>query len=93
MTNGTLLPYTIDMIKDMTSVRGSITITKQDYLQLTQQAQAYRTLSARMFALPLRDTAEDVVTDFRATNLYTDEFLSDLEDGLRKSSYVEKDGN
>lgn len=31
-----------------------------------------------------------VVADFKATNLYTKEFLTDLEDGLHKSSYVKK---
>ncbi|MFH1225951.1 MAG: hypothetical protein V1684_01525 [bacterium] len=31
-----------------------------------------------------------VVADFKATNLYTKEFLTDLEDGLHKSSYAKK---
>lgn len=71
----------------------TITLSKQDYLRLKQQAQAYRTMAARVFELPLRDPIDEVVADFRATNLYTDEFLMDLEDGLRKSSYSKKYAN
>ena len=32
----------------------------------------------------------EVVADFRVADLYTDEFITDLEDGLRKSSYAKK---
>lgn len=71
----------------------TIALPKQEYLRLKQQAQAYRTMVARMFELPLRDSINEVVADFRATNLYTEEFLSDLEDGLRKSSYAKKYAN
>ena len=64
-----------------------VTLPKQQYLRLKQQAQAYRSMTARMFELPLRDPIDEVIDDFKATNLYIDEFLEDLEDGLRKSSY------
>ena len=34
----------------------------------------------------MKDPIGEVVNDFRKTNLYAEEFLSDMEDGLRKSS-------
>ena len=34
-----------------------------------------------------------MVKDFRKTNLYSDEFLIDLESGLRKSSYSDNHEN
>jgi len=67
-----------------------ITLTKREYLRLKQQAQAYRSLATQLFELPLKDTVGEVVADFRNTNLYADEFLTDLEEGLRKSSYAKK---
>lgn len=81
------------MVNHPTPVNDAITLSKQEYLRLKQQAQAYRTLTARMFELPLRDPIDEVVADFRATHLYTDEFLADLEDGLRKSSYAKRYAN
>jgi hypothetical protein len=33
-----------------------------------------------------KDTIESVVSDFAATKLYEDDFLKDLEEGLKKSS-------
>lgn len=74
-------------------VNDAVTLSKQEYLRLKQQAQAYRIMAARMFELPLRDPVDEVVADFKATDLYTDEFLADLEDGLRKSSYAKKYAN
>ena len=71
-------------------INDAITVSKQEYLRLKQLAQAYRIMAARMFELPLRDPVDEVVADFRATDLYTEEFLLDLEDGLRKSSYAKK---
>ena len=37
-----------------------------------------------------KDFIENVIVDFKATELYSDEFLRDLEDGLLKSSYTIK---
>ena len=68
----------------------AVTLPKQDYLRLKQEAEAYRSMAAKVFELPLRDPVDEVVADFRATDLYTDKFLTDLEDGLRKSSYAKK---
>ena len=33
-----------------------------------------------------KDKIESIMTDFEATNLYEDQFLKDLEEGLNKSS-------
>jgi len=73
-----------------TAQQNTITLSRPEYLRLKQQAEAYRTMTAKMFELPLRDTVSEVVSDFKSSDLYTDEFLIDLEDGLRKSSYAKK---
>lgn len=67
-----------------------VKVPKMEYLRLKKQAEAYRIISARVFELPLCDPIHAVVDDFRETDLYTEEFLADLEDGLRKSSYTKK---
>ena len=81
------------MANHTTKSNDSIILPKQEYLRLKQQARAYRTMTARMFELPLRDPINEVVADFKATDLYTDEFLADFEDGLRKSSYAKNYAN
>ena len=68
----------------------TVTLPKQEFIRLREQALAYRELMSRLFAMPLQDTIDEVVEDFRQTKLYTDEFLQDLESGLRKSSYAKK---
>ena len=42
----------------------------------------------RKFELPVRYFIGEVVADFQASDFYTGDFLVDLEDGLRKSSYT-----
>jgi len=74
-------------------IKDSITLPKQEYLRLKQQAQAYRNMATRVFELPLKDPIAGVVSDFKDSGLYADDFLVDLEDGLRKSSYADKYGN
>lgn len=71
----------------------AVTLPKEEYLRLKQQAQAYRSLAAKVFELPLKDPVSEIVRDFKAANIYTKEFLTDLEDGLRKSSYTKKYAN
>lgn len=71
----------------------AITLPKSEYLRLKNQAQAYRTLASQVFAMPLEDSVEGVVADFKATDLYTKDLLTDLEDGLRKSSYGKRYAN
>jgi len=78
------------MINKTTAHKDSVTVSKREYLRLKKQSQAYLVMAARMFELPLRDPVDEVVADFRATDLYTDEFLSDLESGLSNSSYPKR---
>ena len=68
----------------------TVTIPEDEYKQLRQQATAYRNISRKLFAGVLRDSVENVIADFRKTDLYSEDFLYDLESGLRKSSYVRK---
>lgn len=70
-----------------------VIIPKTEYQQLKRQAEAYRRFVARFFESFIKDPIEQVVEDFRKADLYTEEFLKDLESGLRKSSYVKKYGN
>lgn len=70
-----------------------ITLPKIKYEQLKRQAAAYRKFTARFFEFIVKDPVSQVVDDFRKTDLYTEEFLRDLEDGLRNSSYAKKYGN
>ena len=67
-----------------------ITISKTEYEKLRHQAEGYRKLVGRVFEFALKDSVEDVVEDFRKTNLYTEGFLKDLGDGLRDSSYMKR---
>lgn len=73
--------------------KDAVTLPKKEYLRLKEDAQAYRDLAARVFELPLKDPVAAVVSDFRDTDLYTDEFIADLEDGLRQSSYSKNYAN
>ena len=66
----------------------TVTITKEEYKTLKHQARAYQKLTSRVFESVLKDPISDVVQDFRKTNIYTDDFLADLENGLKKSSYA-----
>lgn len=70
-----------------------VTLPKTEYESLKRQAEAYRKFAEKFFELMVKDPIEEVVEDFRKTNLYTKEFLRDLESGLRKSSYAKKYGN
>lgn len=71
----------------------SITLSKTKYIQLQRQAQAYQKFIAKFFEFVIKDPVGEVMQDFQETNLYTNEFLKDLETGLRKSSYVKKYGD
>ena len=70
--------------------RGSITLSKTEYSRLRDQARAYRSLVSRVFELQLRDPIGEVAADFRTTGLYSEDFLLDLENGLRKSTYAKR---
>lgn len=68
----------------------SITIPKTEYERLEREAKAYRKFAERFFESVLEGSVSDVVKDFEDTGLYTKEFLEDLENGLKKSSYGKK---
>lgn len=68
----------------------TIAIAKTEYTQLRRQASAYKKMAQNLHGLLLRDSVEEVVVDFRKTGLYEENFLSDLEQGLRRSSYAKK---
>ncbi len=64
----------------------TITIPKAEYKRLLSHAEAYKKLAESVFVNAIKDPVNDIVSDFKSTNLYTTEFLSDLEKGLKKSS-------
>ena len=64
-----------------------VTISKTEYQKLRKESKAYRAVASRLFEMLIKDPVKAVVDDFRASGLYSKEFISDLEDGLRKSSY------
>jgi len=68
----------------------NITISKSEYMRLKRQADAYKKLAKGIFESAVKNPVQDVVDDFKKTDLYSREFLVDLEDGLKKSSYVDK---
>lgn len=69
-----------------------VAIPKIEYDRLKREASAYRKFATHFFESAVRDPIYEVVEDFQRTNLYTKEFLEDLEDGLRKSSYSKTHG-
>ncbi len=70
-----------------------ITLPKNQYDQLLHQAKAYRKITANFFKYLISDSVSQTVEDFRKTDLYTEPFLKDLEDGLKKSSYAKTYGH
>ena len=64
-----------------------VTISKEEYRELKRRSEAYKKLTGRLFETIIKDSVAEVIHDFKKTGLYTPEFLTDLEGGLRKSSY------
>ena len=81
------------MANHSSKIKDPVMVSKRELEQLKKQAHAYRSLAAGVFDLPLNDSVAEVVADFRATSLYSSEFLSDLEAGLHKSSYGKRYDN
>jgi hypothetical protein len=75
------------MSGNKTQSNNTVTLSKEEYRNLKQQARAYQELAERVFSVPLQGTAAEIIADFKATNKYSAEFIADLEDGLHKSSY------
>jgi len=65
-----------------------ITISKTEYQTLQKQARAFQIFAEHFFNSLIKDPVSQVVEDFRKTNLYTADFLADLEDGLLSSSWA-----
>lgn len=63
-----------------------VTIPQKEYQALRKQAAAFKLFASRFFEATL-GSAKDVVDDFRNMDLYSEDFLNDLESGLEKSSY------
>ena len=59
-----------------------------DNLTAEERKKLLKKLKAKLVKLrPFKkDKIDSILTDFAATNLYEDEFLNDLEEGLKKSS-------
>lgn len=70
-----------------------IIISKPEYDLLTSRSRAYEKITAKLFEFIIQDPIDQVVDDFRKTNIYSDGFIEDLESGLRKSSYAHKNEN
>ena len=66
----------------------TVTISKKEYAKLKGQALAYRKMAKSLFSAVVKDPISEVVQDFNSTGLYNKNFLKDLENGLRKSSYL-----
>ncbi|MEK7673610.1 MAG: hypothetical protein AAB371_00205 [Patescibacteria group bacterium] len=64
-----------------------VIIAEKEYQDLKKQAKAYRNLVSKVFESAIKDPISEVVDDFKKTNFYSEDFLVDLENGLRKSSY------
>ncbi len=68
----------------------SVTIPKTEYQRLEREAKAYRKFAERFFESVLEDSVPSIMRDFKETGLYSEEFLLDLENGLKKSEHVKK---
>lgn len=71
----------------------TITIPKTEYQRLTEKALRYEYLARivkekeDMFAVPPTRNIKEIIESFRATKLYSQDFLKSLENGLKLSSY------
>lgn len=68
----------------------TIKIDKKEYKRLLKVESAYKKIVGEVYNTKLNDSLNDVVKDFEETKLYSTEFLKDLGDGLKKSTYFNK---
>ena len=66
-----------------------ITIPKQEYLKLRNQSEAFNKLKSAVFESVLSDPIAEVVEDFFNTNLYSEDFINDLENQTMKIDALE----
>lgn len=64
-----------------------IEVDKKEYMQIKSESKAYKRLMSTFFVSALKDPVTDTIKSFKDTGLYSKEFLTDMESGLRKSSY------
>jgi hypothetical protein len=64
-----------------------VTISESEYLTLKKHSESYKKLVSEFYGTIINDPIQNVVNDFKNTDLYTDGFIKDLENGLKKSSY------
>ena len=60
-----------------------VTIPKEEYQSLIRQANAYRKIASGFAAQVIETPVAQVLENFRATKKYSNEFIADLEDGLK----------
>lgn len=65
----------------------TVIIPENKYKKLLAESRAYKKIARQFFKNALKDTVGETVDDFRKSELYSEQFLKDLESGLRKSSY------
>jgi len=53
----------------------TVTISKTEYKKLKNQSQAYQKLASKFFQFAVKDPIQEVMDDFKQTNIYTNEFL------------------
>lgn len=72
----------------------TVTISKKEYQKLVEKALRYeylrQGLQEDIFSPPPTQNSKTIVKNFRATGLYTEEFLRSLERALKRSSYFKK---
>jgi len=72
----------------------TVTIPKKEYQKLIDKSFRYEYLrqiiEEDIFASPPLRDIKKIIREFRKTNLYNENFLRSLEQGLRHSSYFQK---
>jgi hypothetical protein len=65
-----------------------ITIEKKEYERLLRVESAYKKIVGEVYNSILNDSVIDIISDYDETKIYSAEFLKDLGEGLKKSSYL-----
>jgi hypothetical protein len=68
----------------------TIKIDKKEYKRLLRVESAYKKIVGEVYNSKLNDSVNDVIKDFDETKLYSAEFLKDLGEGLKQSTYFNK---
>ena len=61
----------------------TITIPKNEYLNLVFQAKAYQKIASNFASQIIEKPISSIIENFRNTGKYNEGFLMDLEDGLQ----------